>query len=321
MIIQSDLMKAVEILRKGGLIALPTETVYGLGADASNPEALLKIFTVKQRPIDHPLIVHLADIEQLPEWVSEIPDFAMQLGLALWPGPMTLIFKKAPHVSDLITGKQDTIAVRVPAHPIAEALLRAFGGGVAAPSANLFGRLSPTTAAAVREELGDQVDFILDGGQCEVGVESTIIDVSRGYPVILRPGMITAHQIESILNEEIITALRKNSPRVSGSMASHYAPRTKMRLMKSLVIPHFLNELRHKDLPIAILTYSMCPLPQDDVEWIMMPNNPLSYAHDLYQTLRDLDKRDFREIIIETPPEDSSWDAIRDRLVRASHKE
>ena len=177
--------------------------------------------------------------------------------------------------------------------------------------------MSPTTAAAVREELGDEVDFILDGGQSEVGVESTIIDVSAGYPVILRPGMITSQQIESVLNEEIITP-QKKSPRVSGSLASHYAPHTKTRLMKSMVIPHFLNSLRHNDLPVAILTYSMCPLPQEDVEWIMMPNNPQQYAHDLYQTLRELDKKDYREIVIETPPEDLSWDAIRDRLQRAT---
>ncbi len=317
MINQSEIGKAVDILRRGGLIAMPTETVYGLAADASNPAALLKIFTVKQRPIDHPLIVHLADMEQLPDWAIDIPDFAIALGQALWPGPLTLVFKKAPHVSDLITGKQSTVALRIPSHPLAEALIRAFGGGIAAPSANRFGRLSPTTAAAVREELGDEVDFILDGGQSEVGVESTIIDVSAGYPVILRPGMITSQQIESVLNEEIITP-QKKSPRVSGSPASHYAPHTKTRLMKSMVIPHFLNSLRHNDLPVAILTYSMCPLPQEDVEWIMMPNNPQQYAHDLYQTLRELDKKDYREIVIETPPEDLSWDAIRDRLQRAT---
>src|SRR4029078_13456997 len=193
-----DINQAVAILRSGGLVAMPTETVYGLAADARNPEALRKIFLAKQRPSDHPLIVHIADMEQLPQWTSAVSALAQKLARAFWPGPMTLILPKADSVLDLITGKQTTIGIRIPNHPVAQALLKAFGSGVAAPSANRFGHISPTTAEAVREELGDAVDMVLDGGQCDIGVESTIIDVSRGDPVILRPGMISAADIEAV---------------------------------------------------------------------------------------------------------------------------
>ncbi|HEX7022744.1 MAG TPA: L-threonylcarbamoyladenylate synthase, partial [Trueperaceae bacterium] len=220
-----DIHAAADILRAGGLVAFPTETVYGLGADAANPEALAKVFAVKGRPTDHPLIVHLASPEQLDEWAEPVPELALRLVDAFWPGPLTLILRRAPGVLDAVTGGQDTVGLRVPRHPVARELLRAFGGGVAAPSANRFGRISPTTAAHVRADLGERVDAILDGGPSEVGLESTILDLSSREPRILRPGGITAGQLAKVLGQAPAVG-GVGAPRVSGSLASHYAPRT-----------------------------------------------------------------------------------------------
>jgi len=315
----SDITEAVTILRQGGLVAFPTETVYGLGADASNPAALRKIFTAKGRPMDHPLIVHLGNIEQLSAWARDISPQAMQLAHAFWPGPLTLILKKAPHILDLITGGQDTIGLRIPQHPIAQALLQAFGGGVAAPSANRFGRISPTTAEAVREELGESVDLVLEGGACAVGVESTIVDMSQDEPVILRPGMITQQQIVSVLGR--IVHLRKlTGPRVSGMMESHYAPRTLSFLIASEKLASYLQNLSPQDLPVACMTRSAM-VAREGVTWVKMPQEAKQYAHDLYQALRDLDKQSFNKIIIEAVPEGVEWEAIRDRLQKATRVE
>jgi len=228
--LKEEMTKAVDILRAGGLVAIPTETVYGLGADARNPSAVQKIFQAKQRPSDHPLIVHIGEIAQLHEWAVDISPEAWLLAKTFWPGPLTLILKKAPEVSELVTGQQTTIGLRMPNHPVALTVLKEFGGGIAAPSANRFGRISPTTAEAVQEELGDAVDLILEGGQCAVGVESTIVDVSGEQIAILRPGMITAEQIVAVLKQPVLTT-PKNAPRVSGSMESHYAPLTPTKLM------------------------------------------------------------------------------------------
>ncbi len=343
-----NIQKALILLKQGDLVAFPTETVYGLGADARNPEALRKIFVAKQRPMDHPLIVHIADISQLATWASDISENALRLAQAFWPGPLTLILKKAPSVLDLITGNQDTIGLRIPNHPIAQALLKAFGDGLAAPSANRFGRISPTTAEAVREELGDAVDLILDGGQCEVGVESTIVDVSGERPMILRPGMITVEQIEQVLHVPI-SAPKKNAPRVSGSHELHYAPRTKTILIQAEQILKLLENLKESDLPVAVLArdarhceaakrlavaiqdvqhglprpaksagLAMTPSSYENIYSVVMANNPKKYAHDLYRVLRELDKKNFKKIIIETVPDDHAWDALRDRLQRAS---
>jgi L-threonylcarbamoyladenylate synthase len=247
----TSINQAVNILRTGGLVAFPTETVYGLGADARNSEALAKIFAAKQRPMDHPLIVHLADVSQLTDWAREIPESAHQLADIFWPGPLTLILKKARGVVDLVTGGQETVGLRIPSHPVAQALLKEFNSGIAAPSANRFGRISPTSAEAVREELGQSVDLILSGGQCEVGLESTILDLSSDIPVILRPGMITGLQIESILNIPVLYQ-KKNAPRVSGALESHYAPDTPLALIQS---DHLLDYLRQvPDQKVAVLT-------------------------------------------------------------------
>lgn len=313
----SSIKQAVTILQQGGLVAMPTETVYGLGADARNPVALRKIFQAKQRPIDHPLIVHIAHIAQITEWVSEVPDIARQLANAFWPGPLTLILPKAPSVLDLVTGNQKTVGIRIPRHPVAQALLQQFGGGIAAPSANRFGRISPTTADAVYQELGDAVDLILDGGACEVGLESTIVDVSRGHPIILRPGMITAAQIEAVLHQTLNNAIEK-SPRVSGSLESHYAPVTKTQLISAAEIPYFLSKVTEDDLPIALVMRTPFETTHKKIHCVMMPMDSQSYAHELYQTLRELDQKHFKRIVIEDVPAIDEWLAIRDRLVKAS---
>jgi len=313
--IKNNLTKAVDLLRSGGLVAIPTETVYGLGADARNPDALRKIFAAKGRPIDHPLIVHLADLDQLSQWAVDVSDQALLLAKTFWPGPLTLILKKAPDVLDLVTGNQETIGIRIPNHPVAHALLQAFGGGVAAPSANRFGRISPTSAQAVHEELGDKVDWILDGGSCAIGVESTIVDVSGDTPVILRPGMIFANEIEAVLPEVVVNK-KKNSPRVSGSHESHYAPRTKTCLVNTANLAEFLH--KNSKWPIALMTHNKNHLSQENIHHVMMPDDAQQYAHDLYQTLRELDKKNFHMIVIEEVPDQAAWDAIRDRLMRAT---
>jgi L-threonylcarbamoyladenylate synthase len=316
---QMKLNKAVQILREGGLVAFPTETVYGLGADASNPQALAKIFAAKERPVNHPLIVHVGSTEQLSDWALEISEQAQLLAAAFWPGPMTLIFKKKSHCPDLLTGSQETIGIRIPQHPLALSLLNAFGGGIAAPSANRFGRISPTTALAVAEELGSSVDLILDGGQCAVGVESTIIDVSGATPAVLRPGMITVPQIEKVLQEKIFST-GENSPRVSGSHESHYAPCTPSMLVNAAAILEEIAMLPVQDFPLVVLTREKFTGTYQDVEFIKMPEDAKQYAHDLYATLRACDRKEFRCIVIAAVPDGAVWDAVRDRLQRACGK-
>ncbi len=311
--------QAVTILQAGGLVAVPTETVYGLAGDARSLGAVKKIFRVKQRPADHPLIVHIAHPEQLTEWARDIPEMAWQLVNTFWPGPLTVVLKKAADVSPLITGGQETIALRIPRHPIALALLEAFGGALAAPSANRFGHISPTTADDVREELAAAVDLILDGGPCEVGVESTIVDFSTGTPSILRPGAVTAAQIESVLG--IHLASRKNTaPRVSGSHAVHYAPTTKTTLVTPDQLEAFLLELTVTDVPVALLVRRKKFLYWPGIHWETMPTDAKAYAQALYHRLRELDKMEFKQIIIESVPDDPEWDAVRDRLQRACGK-
>ena len=217
------IQQAADFLRKGKLVAIPTETVYGLGADAKNPEAVKHIFAAKARPADHPLIVHIPDKAVLTDWAVEIPETAYKLAERFWPGPLTLVLKKHPDVPMEVTGGQNTIALRVPNHPVALALLKAFGGGIAAPSANRFCRISPTQASHVEEELGDKVDLILDGGACQVGLESTIVDLSGGQPRLLRPGQISKSEIEEFMQEEL--ELPKHSHvRAPGMMETHYSP-------------------------------------------------------------------------------------------------
>ncbi|MCL2657972.1 MAG: L-threonylcarbamoyladenylate synthase [Betaproteobacteria bacterium] len=311
------LIQAAALLRAGGLVALPTETVYGLGADASNPAAAAKIFAAKGRPADHPLIVHLADAQALPGWAREIPDAALALARAFWPGPLTLILKKAASVPNIVTGGQDTVGLRVPGHPVALALLRAFGGGIAAPSANRFGRISPTTAQHVADELGNAVDMILDGGACAVGIESTILDLSRGAPVILRPGAIGADAIAAVIGrrpELPSTAQGTPAPRVSGSLSAHYAPRTPLRLVEASELE---DRLRTAGAGTAVIARRP-PVAIPHTVWIAAPKEADAYAHDLYANLRALDASPAQLILVETLPADAAWDAVRDRLGRAA---
>lgn len=317
MTVDEPIARAVAVLRAGGLVAFPTETVYGLGADASNADAVKKVFAAKGRPHDHPLIVHIASRAQLAQWVRDIPPAADKLAHEFWPGPLTLIFKRAAAVSDRITGGQDTIAIRVPAHPLAQALLKAFGGGLVGPSANRFGRVSATTAEHVRQEFGDSVDYVLDGGACEVGIESTIVDVSGDRPALLRPGLITAAQIEATLGMPL-AAPDAASPRAPGTLAKHYAPRTPLMLVEGDMIDELARSLVRQDQRVAVLArHARRPLIAA-LTWIGAPDTPAAYAHDLYANLRELDAAGCGMILVEKPPPTAAWAAVCDRLERAA---
>jgi L-threonylcarbamoyladenylate synthase len=304
--------EAAAILRRGGLVAFPTETVYGLGADADNPAALARIYAVKGRPLNHPVIVHLADAAQLPHWAREVPRQAAMLAERFWPGPLTLVLRRASGVRDQLTGGQDTIGLRVPGHPLALALLKEFGGGVAAPSANRFGRLSPTTATHVRDDLGSDVDLILDGGACEIGIESTIVDLSRGRPVLLRPGRIGVADIADVLGVAP-EAPDSRAPRAPGTLESHYAPQRPLRLVSSSRWGSPARGHRRQ----GVMSFRARPAGDASVAWIEASSNPLRYGHDLYANLRALDCSGCDEILVEEPPESAEWSAVRDRLTRA----
>lgn len=308
-----DIAHAAAILRGGGLVAFPTETVYGLGADATNPDAVRRIFAAKGRPADHPLIVHVGDAGELAAWAREIPENARRLADAFWPGPLTLILRRSASVSDLVTGGQDTVGVRVPSHPVAQLLLRAFGGGIAAPSANRFGRISPTTAEHVRAELGDRVDLVLDGGASEVGIESAIVDVSGDVPRLLRPGMIGTRQIETVLGCAL-GAASMQSPRVSGMLEAHYAPTTPLIMLTRDAITRLAPASEGPQVVLA-----RCSAPAGAASaWMEAPEDPRRYAHELYRNLRALDAGGYARIIIEALPDTPEWAAVRDRLTRAA---
>jgi L-threonylcarbamoyladenylate synthase len=313
----NDITRAVATLRAGGLVAFPTETVYGLGADASNEAAIKKVFAAKGRPHDHPLIVHIASAAQLKDWAREIPSAAHTLAKKFWPGPLTLILKRAAHVSSLVTGGQDTVALRVPAHPLAQALLSEFGGGVVGPSANRFGHVSATTATHVREEFGDAVDYVLDGGACEVGIESTIVDLSGGEPVLLRPGVITVTQIEVTLGVAL-AAPNAQSPRAPGTLEKHYAPRTPVMLVEADLIDELARSFTRQGKRVAVLARNARQPVINTVTWIAAPEAPAGYAHDLYANLRALDRAGCDVMLVEAPPLAMAWMAVRDRLGRAA---
>lgn len=316
MTIDREIEIAAQILRDGGLVAFPTETVYGLGADASNPAAVRKIFVTKRRPSDHPVIVHIADASELKHWAAQVPNAAWVLAEKFWPGPLTLVLKRAGHVSDLITGGQDTVAVRVPSHPLARQLLKAFGGGIAAPSANSYGRLSPTTAQHVVEELGEAVDLVLDGGPCAVGIESTIVDLSGAQPSILRPGEISAAQIEQALSVTL-GVLSTESPRVPGALATHYAPRTALALIHDQDVESFVDG-RAPGVAVAVLARRSRPRNSRAALWQVAPQSASEYAQHLYALLRRMDSAGCELIVVESPPDLPDWAAVRDRLQRAA---
>ncbi len=310
-----DLDRAVQALRQGQWVAFPTETVYGLGADASNPEALQLLYRVKGRPGDHPVIVHLASAEQVPLWARRVPPEARALARRFWPGPLTLILPRAEGVSDRITGGQDTVGLRVPGHPLALRLLEAFGGGLAAPSANRFGSLSPTTAQHVREDLGSDVAVVLDGGPCPVGIESTIVDLTGPAPRILRPGILGARHLEEILGVAPSTG---GSTRAPGTLSRHYSPRTPMRLVAGSQLETEFFELLGSGAAGAVLALRPPP-PQTSLgDWIQAPATPEDYARQLYASLRALDAAGRSVILVESVPEAPGWEGVRDRLRRAA---
>jgi len=312
-----NIARAVAVLQQGGLAAFPTETVYGLGADASNAAAVNAIFAAKGRPQHHPLIVHLADASQLEQWASEVPDGAHALARRFWPGPLTMILRRAPHVSDAVTGGQDSVGLRVPAHLVAQKLLHAFGKGIAAPSANRFGRISPTTAAHVETEFargaGAGIGIILDGGPCEVGIESTIVDLSRGGCTLLRPGRISASEIAQALGCAVESAEVQgdSAPRAPGTLEAHYAPNTPLRLMNS---EELAWDVTKSD---AVLAFASPAANAPRKNWIIAAPDALTYAHDLYANLRRLDALGCARMLVELPPVAEAWVAVTDRLRRA----
>ena len=309
----SEIGAAARLLARGDLVAFATETVYGLGADATNPAALAKIFALKGRPADHPLIVHIADSAQLERFARDVPDAARMLAAAFWPGPLTMIVKRSHAVPPEATGGQDSVGIRCPSHPVAQALLREFGrlgsGAIAAPSANKFGHVSPTTAQHVRDEFGPGL-MVLDGGACDVGLESTIVDLSHGHPVLLRPGAISREDIARVVGEAP-GSRDAHSPRASGTLASHYAPHTPLVVVQSRA----LAEVRVGD---AVLALRAPPAHHAAAAWIEAPRDPGRYAHDLYFNLRELDRRRATRIVVEAPPRDAAWEAVNDRLGRAA---
>jgi L-threonylcarbamoyladenylate synthase len=293
----SDVDRALSVLRAGGLVAIPTETVYGLAADASNANAVRRIFAVKGRPADHPLIVHVGAAAQLGDWAATVPPAAEVLADSCWPGPLTLLVPRAATVLDLVTGGRSGVGVRVPAHPMTLELLARFGGGLAAPSANRFGRVSPTTADHVRADLGDDVDFVLNGGPCPVGVESTIVDCTVDPPQVLRPGGISSEEIESLL--EMTLGAPSGPSRAPGMLESHYAPRCTVVLADS----------RREAVALADALPGAEIIDDDDLA---------HYAHTLFARLRDADDRGVDTVIAVLPPARGLGHAIRDRLFKAS---
>ena len=314
---QVEIESAVQALRDGELVAFPTETVYGLGANAQNPAAVRKIFEAKRRPSQHPLIVHLDSPRFLHRWVGEVPDSAMKLAERFWPGPFTMVMARGPNVHDVVTGGQNTVAIRVPSHPMAQQLLTAFGGGIAAPSANRYGRLSPTRAEHVRDELGDAVRIILDGGECQIGLESTIVACEGPRVRLLRPGAVTASQLVEVLGD-LALGPGAESPRVPGSSPAHYAPITPMAIVPAGEIDAQAAALSQGGRRIAVLAQRLPLKGHKYVTWINAGRRPEQYAQDLYANLRTLDKAGCQRILVQDVPRDERWDAVRDRLLRAA---
>ena len=323
------LAEAAQRIRAGALVGFPTETVYGLGADASNDAAVALIFAAKGRPSEHPLIVHVASAVQVAEYASEVPAFAARLIEAFWPGPLTLILPRRAGVASAAAGGQNSIGLRCPAHPVALALLQACGTGLAGPSANRFGRVSPTTALHVQEELGKDL-LVLDGGPCAVGIESTIVDCTRGQPVLLRPGVLTRAQLEAACGQTVLDKDAQTSvaaPRASGTLASHYTPNARVRLMDALALQAALEALSAKTAAayaaqvgpgtIAVYARSTLRLKAPTLHR-QMPDDETAAAQQLFAVLRELDAMDVSEIWVQIPPDTPEWDGVRDRLSRAA---
>ena len=322
------LAEAAQRIRAGALVGFPTETVYGLGADASNDAAVALIFTAKGRPPEHPLIVHVASAAQVADYASNVPDFAARRIQTLWPGPLTLILPRRTGVAAAAAGGQNSIGLRCPAHPVALALLQACATGLAGPSANRFGRVSPTTAQHVQEELGEDL-LVLDGGPCAVGIESTIVDCTRGQPVLLRPGLLTRAQLEAacgqpLLDKDAPTTVA--APRASGTLESHYAPNARVRLMDAQSLQTALDALNANNAAAAAQTspglvavYARCTLRvSTPALYRQMPDDAAAAAQQLFAVLRELDALGVSQIWVQAPPEAPEWDGVRDRLSRAA---
>ncbi len=312
-----ELTQAAALLRAGGLVAFPTETVYGLGADARNPAAVARIFSAKGRPADHPLIVHLADAGQLALWARDIPETAWRLAAAFWPGPLTMVLPRMAGLPDAVTGGLDTVGLRVPAHPMALALLAAFDGGIAAPSANRYGRVSPTSAEDVREELGDAVDLVLDGGRCAVGIESTIVDLSSATPRMLRPGAITERALRRVLGRPLATTAGAHV-RSPGRKPSHYSPQARVVLASSDNVLQQVEAWRQHGQRVGVLAPHRPTALPDDVTWLHLAGGFREQAQVLYRRLREADHLGLQVLVVVMPEDTGLGHALRDRLRRAA---
>lgn len=312
--------RAAEVLAAGDLVAFPTETVYGLGARADDPAAVAKIFALKGRPSDHPLIVHVADPSGADAFAAELAPVARRLIESFWPGPLTVIVRRIPGVATDAAGGQDTIGLRCPSHPVARTLLAAAlrrgVPGVAAPSANRFGRISPTRAGHVVDEFGDSL-LVLDGGECDVGIESSIVDCSGHRPVLLRPGQIPRERIEAAAGMALAEA-DAGSPRAPGTLESHYAPHARLRLMPAEMLNTALQMLGDSPLKLAVYSRTVRLPPRSALKRRVMPDDPDRAAHELFATLRELDAEGPDLIWVEEPPPAPAWDGVRDRLGRAA---
>jgi L-threonylcarbamoyladenylate synthase len=313
----SDIAAAAAVLRAGGLVGFPTETVYGLGADASSPTALERLYTVKQRPRTHPLIVHLAASARLDDYARDVSPTARALATRAWPGPLTIVLRRGAGVSLVATGGADTVGLRVPSHPLAQQLLAAFGGGIAAPSANRFGAVSPTTADHVAADLGDDVDYLLDGGPCDVGVESTIVDLSSHRAALLRPGGMPREAIERIVGP--LAAPGAAAPAAPGTLATHYAPRAHVIAVKPAELATVIAAEVARNRRVAVLAPAslVATLPAVQVRIRTLPDDPAGMARELYAALRELDALAVDVIVAALPPAAGLGEAVGDRLRRA----
>jgi len=313
----ADIARAADELKAGNVVAFPTETVYGLGADASNPAAVTKIFALKGRPADHPLIVHLHDAGQLGFWAADVSKDVIRLSSKFWPGPLTVILRKTKSVPLEVTGGLETVGLRIPSHPLARELLDQFGGGIAAPSANRFGRVSPTTAQHVREEFGAELPLVLDGGPCSVGVESTIVDLSSGAPAILRPGGITQAQLESALGVPV-PFRAAGAVRAPGTLEAHYAPRAQVILCAPAEVPERLAALQQRKLSIALVSWQNLATLPSSVQHISLPPDAEGQAREIYAALRRADELHCDAALVTLPTADGLGAAVIDRLTRAA---
>jgi L-threonylcarbamoyladenylate synthase len=316
------IVEAARRIQAGALVGFPTETVYGLGADASSDQAVAGIFAAKGRPAEHPLIVHVAEAAQVDNYASSVPPFAARLMKAFWPGPLTVILPRRDGIASAAAGGQNSIGLRCPAHPVALAFLKACNTGVAGPSANRFGRVSPTTAQHVQQEFGDAL-LVLDGGPCSVGIESSIVDCTRGQPVLLRPGVLTRAELEAacgepVLDQDELQQRAGDAPRAPGTLAAHYAPKARVRLMRAEAIQTALDLLGADAAHIAVYARSIVRIASSQVLYRRMPDDAAATAQQLFAMLRDFDAQGVKLIWIEHPPEAAQWDGVRDRLGRAA---